>query len=256
MREASAGSPARLRSRQATAGAKLSGAARFLGRRVAATTGWAGATSSCRGAGRAIGARDGAGAGAAPEAVAGPRRRFRPPRRPRRRGFVRGDPGVSVVAGAASEPCISSARPFISSDRPGSPSVASPATSALAYAFAAIRMRERPAPGRRDEPGVWDAEVQAHSADSATSASGTPSTLLCSADSTGAAPASAGAPAPPPPWSSTATCGIVPPRPCTNARLRHALRPSRATAPIQMPPWHRACVRRVLRVLPPRRCPF
>jgi len=127
----------------------------------------------------------------------------------------------------------------------------------------AIRMREPPAPGRRDEPamwgelGVWDGKVQAHSPPQPLQPPLRERLRLCSLRPIPRAPRpSAGAPAPPPPWSSTATCGIVLPPPCTNARLRHARRPSRATAPIQMPPWHRACARRVLRVVPPRRCPL
>jgi len=69
-------------------------------------------------------------------------------------------------------------------------------------------------------------------------------------------PVRAGARALPLPWFSTAIYGIAPPQLCTSARLRHARRLSPATAPIRMPPWHRACVRRVLPVLPPRRCPL
>ncbi len=198
MREASAGSPARLRSRQATVGAILAGPIGSSGG-AAATTGWAGAISSCRGAGRAIGARD--GAGAAPGAVAGPRRRFRPPRLPRRRGFPRTGPvvsavaGVAVVAAASSEPCISSACPFISSELLGWSSVASPASSA-----SLARSRDSDARAAR----AWKAERACDvgrawgvgrggsdagsSADSATSASGTPSTLLPSDDSTDTPP--------------------------------------------------------------------
>ena len=198
MREASAGSPARLRSRQATVGAMLAGPIGSSGG-AAATTGWAGAISSCRGAGRAIGARD--GAGTAPGAVAGPRRRFRPPRLPRRRGFPRTGPvvsavaGVAVVAAASSEPCISSACPFISSELLGWSSVASPASSA-----SLARSRDSDARAAR----AWKAERACDvgrawgvgrggsdagsSADSATSASGAPSTLLPSADSTDTPP--------------------------------------------------------------------